>query len=124
MRQTYSPDFELVWAAYPWKSKKGDAFKAWKALKPDADLVRAVLEALVWQVAQPRWTKDGGAYIPLMGTWLRANCWEDQPFEPLPVDPRQLPAGKETAAQHTIRTGRETLDLLNEMEARERKAIR
>jgi hypothetical protein len=79
----YSSSFLAVWTAYPWKSKKGDAWKAFQQVSADQH-IDAILEALSWQIAQPRWTKDHGQYIPLLGTYLRARGWEDEPFEARP----------------------------------------
>ena len=52
----------------------------WERHEPPID---AVLAALEWQVQQPAWTKDGGAYIPHPATWLNGARWEDQPVSPL-----------------------------------------
>ncbi len=123
----FSPDgFSAFWSAYPRRTGKGAAVKAFARLKPSGAVLEAMLAALQWQVRQPEWTKDGGQFIPHAATWLNQRRWEDEPFEPLPVDPRQLPPGRLTAAQYTIRAGRETLDVLNELERREaaeRKAL-
>lgn len=73
-------DFARFWRAYPHRVGKGDAMKAWKALKPTAELVDVMLSALVWQVNQPSWVKDGGKFVPYPATWLRARRWEDEPF--------------------------------------------
>lgn len=74
-------DFELVWKAYPRKVGKGAARKAWNKLAPDAALVQKMLDALKWQVYQDQWSKDGGAYIPHLSTWLNQERWDDQPMQ-------------------------------------------
>jgi len=72
-------DFDTFWAAYPRKTAKADARKAWQRLAPDAALVTAILEALVWQRRQPQWVKDSGEFIPYPATWLRGERWTDEP---------------------------------------------
>lgn len=72
-------DFDLFWAAYPKRRKKGDARKAWNKLQPDTVLVQRILDALTWQRLRPDWLKAGGQYVPLPASWLRAECWDDEP---------------------------------------------
>ena len=78
----YPADFLDFWHTYPRRTAKADAFKAWQALAPNRDDLRAMLTALGWQVEQPDWRKDNGAFIPYPATWLRAHRWEDEPFAP------------------------------------------
>lgn len=103
----YSEDFLRFWEAYPRKTGKGEAAKAFARQKPSLE---AVLSALKWQVNQPGWTKDGGQFIPHASTWLNQRRWEDEPFDPLPADPRHAPAGKETNAAYSIRSAQALLD--------------
>lgn len=72
-------DFDLFWQAYPRRTAKGAARKAWAKLQPDAATVQAMLDALVWQRQQPQWLKDGGQYIPMPATWLNQERWSDEP---------------------------------------------
>jgi hypothetical protein len=90
VRSSGDGDFDKFWAAYPRKCAKGDALKAWKALKPDASLVADMLLALSWQRDQDQWTRDGGAFIPYPATWLRAMRWEDEPVAVAPTAPKAL----------------------------------
>jgi hypothetical protein len=73
--------FDAFWLAYPKKRGKDDARKAWKArkLERDHETQAAILAALDWQREQPDWRKDGGQFIPLPATWLRAGRWQDEP---------------------------------------------
>lgn len=64
-----SPAFAQFWAAYPKKTGKGHAMKAW----PGDGLLPPILAALSWQV--PTW--DQG-YTKNPATWLNARCWEDE----------------------------------------------
>lgn len=70
--------FERFWAAYPKKRNKGDALKAWRALKPSEELVTAILAAVERAKASVQWRKDEGQFIPYPASWLRARGWEDE----------------------------------------------
>lgn len=71
------------WSLYPNRKGKQAAMKAWAKLNPDADLIGLMASALVWQKAQPQWTKDGGQFVPMLSTWLNQRRWEDE----LPTTP-------------------------------------
>ena len=75
--QPVSSGFAEFWAAYPKKRAKGDAEKAWKAMKPSEHLTSAILAALGRAKTSVDWRKDGGQYIPHPAKWLRAKGWED-----------------------------------------------
>jgi hypothetical protein len=72
--------FESWWMAYPKKTGKGAALKAFTKIRPTDETLRLMLTALDWQRTQPQWTKDGGAYIPNPATYLNQSRWEDEPF--------------------------------------------
>ena len=81
--------FAEFWAAYPKKKNKGDAEKAWKVVKPSADLLAKILKAVEVAKAGNDWRKDNGQFIPFPATWLRAKGWEDGETEqaaPKPFD--------------------------------------
>ena len=82
--------FDSFWTAYPKKRAKGDALKAWKALKPDATLTARILAAVRSQSASADWRKAQGRYIPYPATWLRAQRWED--ILDAPIDDAALPS--------------------------------
>lgn len=73
--------FGTFWEAYPKKKSKGDAEKAWKQVKPDAETVGLILLAVEQQKQSKDWKKDNGQFIPYPATWLRAKGWEDEPQE-------------------------------------------
>lgn len=73
-------DFDLFWQAYPRKVGKKKARQVWAKLRPDADMVQRMIDALAWQVKQPSWVKDGGSYVPHPTTWLHEERWDDEPF--------------------------------------------
>lgn len=71
--------FERFWIQYPKKRSKGDALKAWSALKPTAGQVDRILASLERMKVCGDWTREGGKFIPYPATWLRATGWEDEP---------------------------------------------
>lgn len=70
--------FDRFWRAYPKRKAKGAAEKSWKALKPDAELVELILEAIEAQRQSDGWTKQNGEFIPMPATWLNQRRWEDE----------------------------------------------
>jgi hypothetical protein len=87
-----SSGFATFWTAYPRKTGKAVALKAWQKLRPPIDRVLAALE---WQRASPDWLKDGGQFIPHPATWLNGGRWDDEPPQP---GPRYDPAMEEMRA--------------------------
>ena len=79
-------DFSAFWAAYPRKVGKAAAEKAF--LKVEAPL-QTLLDAVEAQKRSPRWTRDGGQFIPYPATWLNQRRWEDEIAEATP--PVELP---------------------------------
>lgn len=78
-KKSYDADgFAAFWAAYPKKTGKADALKAWNKLKPDIVLQAKMGEALTAQKKSPQWTKNNGQYIPMPSTWLNGKRWEDE----------------------------------------------
>lgn len=75
----YSEAFLTFWEAYPKKTAKGAAFKAFEKLNPDSALLDTFLSALREQKNSTDWKRDGGQYIPHPSTWLNQRRWEDEP---------------------------------------------
>jgi uncharacterized protein YdaU (DUF1376 family) len=71
--------FEEFWTAYPKKTAKSDALKAWNKIKPD---LITVLNALDWQRKSEDWTKDSGQYIPYPASYLNSKRYEDEKPKP------------------------------------------
>ena len=69
--------FEIFWAAYPKKTSKPAATKAWAKLKPNEETVRTMLAAIEEAKKTTDWQKDGGKYVPYPATWLNNRRWED-----------------------------------------------
>lgn len=72
------PLFAKFWAAYPRKTDKLKAAKAWAKLTPDELLLQRMLEAIATQKQSEQWLRDGGQYIPHPTTWLNGRRWEDE----------------------------------------------
>jgi len=79
----YSAGFLEFWNAYPRKTKKDAAFKAWRNLRPkvNRETLDGMLQALTVQRGSVEWAKDGGQFIPHPATWLNAGQWKDEPVE-------------------------------------------
>lgn len=70
--------FEQFWKSYPKKKSRGQAEKAWAALKPTEQLVVEILQGVERAKKSEDWRKDGGQFIPYPGSWLRAKGWLDE----------------------------------------------
>lgn len=70
--------FEEFWSAYPRKTAKPKAAKAFARLAPDAELRGRILAAVSAAKASADWQKDGGRFIPHPATWLNDCRWEDE----------------------------------------------
>ena len=71
--------FDVFWIAYPKKTGKAAALKAWSKLKPKP--LEECLIALAWQRHSEQWTKDGGQYVPNPSTYLTQGRWMDEPIQ-------------------------------------------
>lgn len=70
--------FDRFWSAYPRKTAKRNALKAFEKLHVTETLLTEMLAALDWQRQCEAWTKDGGQFIPHASTWLNGRRWEDE----------------------------------------------
>jgi phage replication O-like protein O len=82
-KEIYSPDFDKFWTSYPKRKRvsKFLAFKAFKKINPDSELLEVMLKKLDEQIKSPDWIKDNGQYIPIPPSWLNARRWEDEVFK-------------------------------------------
>ena len=72
-------DFSKFWEAYPRKDGKQDAIKAWKSLKPNADLQRVILDDIRRRMESGgAWYKTEKRFIKMAGAYLRGRRWEDE----------------------------------------------
>ena len=82
-------EFAAFWQAYPNKTGKGAAEKAWQKAKVNGHLPE-ILAAIGAQKASEKWRKDGGQFIPNPATWINQRRWEDQVGVQLPDEQRRL----------------------------------
>lgn len=88
--------FPQFWAAYPKKTAKQNAQRAWKKLGVTAELFRAIMAGLTQAKASSQWQREDGRYIPYPATWLNGRRWEDEQDSPpppggtLPQEERQV----------------------------------
>lgn len=95
--------FDDFWSLYPRKENKAKAAQAFARIRPDAEMLSAILAALRKQAASEQWTRDGGQYIPHPTTWLNGRRWEDQPPEiAAPRKADRLMAGNIAAAREFL----------------------
>jgi hypothetical protein len=78
----YTESFAKFWEAYPNKTAKGDAFKAWQKIK-SRPAVEILLAAVEKQKSCSQWKRDSGQFIPHPSTWLNQRRWEDEAQLPL-----------------------------------------
>lgn len=71
--------FEALWSAYPRRTARRDAERAWTRLRPPPDLRETILAAVTAQL-RPGGTlnpPNGPRFIPHAATWLNGRRWED-----------------------------------------------
>jgi hypothetical protein len=75
--ETETPDgFALFWAAYPKKTAKPAALKAFKAQKVKGDVLD-ILKDVAMKSGSNDWQKENGQYVPNPATYLNQRRWED-----------------------------------------------
>lgn len=70
--------FEVFYAAYPRHEARKDAEAAFAKLNPDEELLARMLAAIAAKRETNDWTKEGGKYVPLPASWIRAERWNDE----------------------------------------------
>lgn len=81
----HSDWFDRFWALYPKKKSKKDAIKAWDKLKPSLELCKVMDAALRKQMTWKQWQDP--QFIPLPGTWIRGENWNDEDTSKLEKKP-------------------------------------
>lgn len=71
--------FAKFWHAYPKKTAKDTALKAWAKIQDKPAILAACLAALAWQKQSEQWQKDDGNFIPYPATYLNQSRWLDEP---------------------------------------------
>lgn len=93
----YSAEFVSFWQAYPRRTAKDAAYKAWKKIKSPAETLALILKALEWQKASENWTKSNGQFIPHPATYLNAGSWKDE--APVSLEPATAELSAEDIAE-------------------------
>lgn len=70
--------FASFWSAYPKKTAKPVAAKAFAAAKLKAEELTAILSDLQTRSTSDAWTKEDGKYVPNPATYLNQRRWEDE----------------------------------------------
>lgn len=71
--------FDQFWQAYPRKTAKKAAAKAWARLAPDPNTAEQIVADVLQRAAKDdQWTRDGGQFIPHPATYLNGERWTDQ----------------------------------------------
>ena len=65
--------FLEFWKAYPKKTGKQYALKAWNKIKPTAELHERIMQAVDAQKRSDQWRRENGRYIPNPSTWLNGG---------------------------------------------------
>ena len=70
--------FLEFWKAYPKKTGKQYALKAWNKIKPTAELHERIMQAVDVQKRSDQWRRENGRYIPNPSTWLNGGYWDNE----------------------------------------------
>ena len=70
--------FLEFWKAYPKKTGKQYALKAWNKSKPTAELHERIMQAVDAQKRSDQWRRENGRYIPNPSTWLNGGYWANE----------------------------------------------
>ena len=73
-------DFDVFWKAYPRKTAKEDARKAYAVLmkKKDAPTIDRLIESIEAHKRSEAWKKDDGQFIPHPATYIRQGRYDDE----------------------------------------------
>lgn len=107
--------FDRFWSAYPKKKSKGKAEKAWMKIDPDEELLEIMLSAIERAKKSREWLEEGGKYIPFPASWLNAQSWKDESYDPRASSPKPPLRKPEPPSQPMTKEEYETK--LKELEA-------
>jgi len=108
--------FSVFWSAYPRKTNKEDARKAWKKLRAPPELLAVILAALEAHGRTEQWQKG---IIPHPSTWLNKRRWEDEVSPPCSAVPGTVSDQGKEKLRRLIDQDRER----DEQLAREREEV-
>lgn len=108
--------FDNFWKAFPRKTAKGAARKAWDKLKPEEQL--AAIEGAERFAADPNRDET---FTPHPATWLHAERWSDEPLPPRKLTPEAQKAKELTEARERAARDSEAAKRLAELDARARE---
>ena len=94
----YAAWFEECWKAYPRRSGKANAWRAFYELDELGELPSDMVERIKNRCFEPDWQRgiknpDDERFIPHMSTWLHRRGWEDEGCESV-TDSRNTPEDK------------------------------
>lgn len=72
-----SPAFTAFWEVYPRRVGKGEARRAWIAMRCDELLPGVIVTAVEAAKLSDQWRRDSGQFVPHPSTWLRGERWND-----------------------------------------------
>ena len=75
-RKALESAFDAFWSAYPKKTGKEAARKAFKKIPKSAHSL--LVPAVEAQKKSRQWTEENGRFIPNPATWLNQGRWEDE----------------------------------------------
>lgn len=73
--------FSKFWNAYPRKTAKPRALKAFEKLQFSNGAFQHLLDALEVAKGSEEWRREGGRFIPHPATWLNDRRFEDEPTQ-------------------------------------------
>lgn len=73
--ESFTSDFLSFWKAYPKKTGKKAAWKAWKAANDKPDMGK-IINAINEQKKTDQWKRG---FIKNPQTWINQGCWDDDP---------------------------------------------
>mgnify|MGYP001593823107 CR=1 FL=1 len=71
-------DFEFIWANYPRRVSKGQAYRTWVKTESIRPPVEEILAAIERNLKSGRWDEGEPQFIPHLSTWLNAWGWADE----------------------------------------------
>lgn len=100
-KQKVAEGFDIFWEAYPRKTSKAEAVKAWNKIRPTEALVDTMIESIEKWKKTEQWRDP--RYIPHPSTWLNQERWNDEvPEQPKTFNGGQKNHGSENFEQKYI----------------------